>query len=136
MNLLNKNKSILLIILGLVFTQVILANYSLYGGFNFYGLKLQTGSLISFNWSTENRFLTTRFIGYIFFALFAFDNYRKGIKHRINQFILIGSVCAFMFEMKSIYNDLSNMYNGETLQIGWILFLMALLMLRDKIYNR
>jgi hypothetical protein len=136
MQLGNQKQSVLLIVLGLVFTQLIIANYSLYGGFNYYGIKIQTGSLISFNWSTENRFLTTRFIGYIFFALFAFDCYKNGIKHRMNQFILIASICAFAFELKSIFADLSNEYNGQILQIGWILFLMSLVMLRDKMYNR
>jgi hypothetical protein len=136
MNLENQKSSILFIILGLVFTQLLQANFSLYDGFNFYGIKFQTGSLLSFNWSTENRFLTTRFIGYIFFALFAFDNYRNGIKHRLNQYILIASICGFFFELKSIFNDLSNEYDGQTLQIGWILFLMSLVMLRDKIYTR
>lgn len=136
MNLGNQKKSILFIALGLVLTQLLLANFSLYGGFNYYGVKVQVGSLLSFNWSTENRFLTTRFIGYIFFALFAFDNYRNGNKHRMNQYILIGSICAFAFELKSIFNDLSNEYDGQTLQIGWILFLMSIVMLRDKIYNR
>lgn len=136
MNLGNQKKSILFIALGLVLTQLLLANFSLYGGFNYYGVKLQMGSLLSFNWSTENRFLTTRFIGYIFFALFAFDNYRNGIKHRMNQYILIGSICAFVFELKAIFADLSNEYDGQTLQIGWILFLMSLVMLRDKIYTR
>ena len=136
MQLANIKQSLLLIVLGLVFTQLIIANYSLFDGFNYYGIKLQTGSFLSVLKFNENRFLTTRFIGYIFFAAFAYLKFKNGIKNHRVQFILVSSVCAFLYEVRCNINDLSNSYDGNTVQIGWVLFFISLAILRDKIYNR
>jgi hypothetical protein len=125
----DRQRSLVLIILGLLFSQFIIMNYNLWDGFEFHGINFRIGSLLQLHFRhSEIKTLTTSVVGYFLFAVYLFNNLKNKNARSSKLFepTLIITVLAIIFELRNIYLDFTNDYSGQRLTIGIIIFVLCL----------
>lgn len=121
-------KEIIPLILGTL-NSLILFKFNLQDGINFSGIKIQY-SLIDYSGKYSNEtFLTTQLIGYIFFLIFILMikkhfQYKKRIA--IVAFIIILIIGVFN-ESTAIYEDLMGIFEGRHCRVGNTLTVLGIL---------
>ena len=126
-----KKLSLILLILGLLFSQLIIATFNLNNGFEFHRFAIKILPIFDYaGTGSMQLFLTSTVLGYIFFVIFGVLNTNKikspGVFKSALMFSGIAIVVTF-FEFTSILEDLYGNFQGKHFRIGWLLFLLGLL---------
>jgi hypothetical protein len=124
----SRQRSFILLILALVFSQFIIINYNLWDGFEFHGIKIRTGSFLQLKFqNSEFKTLTTAVIGYFLFAIYLFNNLKNkdARASRLFEPTFIITILAIIFELRNIYLDIISEYSGQRVTIGIILFILC-----------
>ncbi|RYZ53805.1 MAG: hypothetical protein EOP49_06535 [Sphingobacteriales bacterium] len=133
-----KNLSLILLVLGLVFS-VFYVQAAWGPGFSTieYNPKIR-GSLISIGGSTDNIFVTTHFIGYVFFLAFGLLNIGRARKvgmHRGLWLFTALNLFGLIIELSAWLQMYRGAFSGYHFRIGVAMILLGL-WLQDKIYNK
>ncbi len=135
-----KKLSIILLFLGLIFSQIIVVRFNLNDGFEFhnYWIKILPIADYAGKYSPE-LYLTSTVLGYIAFVIFGILNTNKvkspGIFKSALMFSAITIVVTF-FEFTSILEDLNSTFHGKHFRIGWLLFLLGLWIFNKKYLSK
>ncbi len=131
-----KKLSILLLILGLIFSQVLTLGYNLNNGFEFQGISVKIIPLAAYAGKfSEITQLTSTIFGYIFFILFGVLHTNKVKFPEIFKPALMFSGIAIIvtfFEFTSLFEDMQGNYTGKHFWIGWPLFILGLFIFIKK----
>jgi|GEM_PF-1504501 len=134
-----KKTSLTLLILGLLFSVFyIRAGWSPTETYLEYRPDL-SGRLIRIaGWESDELYVTTAFLGYIFFMLFALLNRQKardtGRSPLMNRFILV-NMFGLLFELTSWVQMYYQSFRGKHFRVGVLLMLFGL-WLWDRMYHR
>ena len=125
-----KKLSLILLILGLVFSQLILFVFNLSNGFEYHEIDIRLLPIAEYAGRTSPQlYLTSAMLGYIAFVVFGVINTNKikapSIFKSVFMFTAISIVVTF-FEFTSILEDLNGTFHGKHFRIGWLLFFLGL----------
>ncbi|MFO7827746.1 MAG: hypothetical protein R6V23_03915 [Bacteroidales bacterium] len=125
-----KKLSIVLLLLGLILSQIIVIRFNLNNGFEFHNLWVKILPLADYaGKSSPELYLTSIILGYIAFVIFGIINTNKTKYPQIFKsafmFTAVAVVVTF-FEFTSILEDLNGTFQGKHFRIGWLLFLLGL----------
>ncbi len=135
-----KKLSIILLLLGLIFSQIIVVRFNLNNGFQFHNLWIKVLPIASYaGKSSPELYLTSTISGYIAFVIFGILNTNKvkspGIFKSALMFSGITIVVTF-FEFTSVLEDLNSIFQGKHFRIGWLLFLLGLWIFSKKYLSK
>ncbi|MDA3954129.1 MAG: hypothetical protein PF485_10810 [Bacteroidales bacterium] len=135
-----KKRSFILLILGLVFSQIVVARFNLNHGFEFHNFWFKILPIADYaGKSSLDLYLTSTILGYIAFVIFGVLNTNKekspGIFKSALMFSAITIVVTF-FEFTSILEDLNSTFQGKHFRIGWLLFLLGLWIFSKKYLSK
>jgi hypothetical protein len=125
-----KKLSLILLILGLLFGQLLIITFNLNDGFEFHGLSIKLLPIADYaGKGSPQLILTSTILGYIAFIIFGVINTHKqkypSIFKSALMFTAISIVVTF-FEFTSILEDLNNTFQGKHFRIAWLLFFLGL----------
>lgn len=132
-----------LLILGLLFSVIVRFNFNLRDGFEITGTWIHIpGQLLDIAVKSSNElFLTSHFVGYIFYLSFALLAIKRiDIKKQINKvlliifFALVGMV--FLNDFYSWYQDFNHQFTGRHFRIGLLVFLLGTLIFGQQRTNK
>ena len=131
-----KKLSIILLLLGLIFSQIIVVRFNLNNGFQFHNFWFKILPIASYaGKSSPELYLTSTILGYIAFVIFGILNTNKvkspGIFKSVLMFSGITIVVTF-FEFTSVLEDLNSTFQGKYFRIGWLLFFLGLWIFSKK----
>ena len=131
-----KKLSIILLLLGLIFSQIIVVRFNLNNGFQFHNFWFKILPIASYaGKSSPELYLTSTILGYIAFVIFGILNTNKvkspGIFKSALMFSGITIVVTF-FEFTSVLEDLNSTFQGKYFRIGWLLFFLGLWIFSKK----
>lgn len=122
------------LVLGLVFSSIFRIKFNLDDGFVFrdYWVSLIPGTILDFSGSSETHYLTTTFIGYIFYFLFGFGFLRRIRKEQESVQVLlivlfILTSWATFVELKSMIADSLSEYDGMHFRVGPLICLLGVI---------
>ena len=125
-----KKLSLILLILGLIFSQLFGITYNFSNGFEFHQFYYKLLPIASYAGDASPQlFLTTTWIGYIFYLIFGIINTSKVKSPSIYKPVLMMSgisIVVLIFEFSSILEDFNGTFNGKHFRIGWLIFLLGL----------
>ena len=125
-----KKTSLILLILGLIFSQLVIVKFNLNNGFDFHNVSFRLLPIIDYAGKISQRlYLTSVIIGYILFVIFGIINTNKQKAPEIFKSALMFSGIAIVvsfFEFTSLLEDLNGTFQGKRFHIGWLLFLLGL----------
>ncbi|MDP4184528.1 MAG: hypothetical protein Q8862_05100 [Bacteroidota bacterium] len=127
-----KKYSIYFLVLGLLFSQVIFATYTLNQGFKILSTNMKLAQAVDVALAQSSmKTLTTVFIGYFFFLLFSLINIKRGIQRGGKTFLIFLTliVIALAYEITNMIEDASSTYQGKHMHIGLVLFVIGLFLL-------
>ncbi len=135
-----KKLSIILLFLGLIFSQIIVVRFNLSNGFEFHNFWIKVLPIASYaGKSSPELYLTSTILGYIAFVVFGVLNTNKvkspGIFKSALMFSGITIIVTF-FEFTSILEDLNSTFHGKYFRIGWLLFLLGLWIFSKKFLSK
>jgi hypothetical protein len=134
-----KKLSLLLLILGLLFGQLLIITFNLNDGFEFHGLSIKLLPIFDYGGGPSEQFLTSTILGYIAFIIFGVINTNKikspTIFKSALMFTAISIVVTF-FEFTSILEDLNNTFQGKHFRIAWLLFFLGLWIFSKKYLSK
>ena len=112
-------KNLTLLILGALFS-LFLIEFDLRNGFEFLNIKLKFSLFDYAGKSSNENFLTTQFIGYIFFLIYIFSikKHLKNINLTFFWIFLVALLIGLSYETIAIIENLRNDFNGIHLRIG------------------
>jgi len=124
--------SIGFLFLGFIFSSLVRIRFNISNGFDFHSfwIKIIPTPIFDFAGQTSNNLcLTSTFIGYLFFVASGFFmiNEFKFLKIKSPLIFLLLSLCAILFELTSIIQDVNSNYVGQHLRIGPALLIVGLL---------
>ena len=135
-----KKLSLVLLILGLIFSQVILFRFNVNHGLEFHHVWIKILPIADYaGKSSPQLFLTTAFIGYIFYLIFGAININKmKAPETFKTFILFSGITIVVgfFEISSIFEDLNSKFQGKHFRIGWLIFLLGLWIFIKRYYQK
>lgn len=125
-----KKTSLVLLIIGLIFSQLIFFTFNLNNGFQFHEFVVRLLPIAEYAGKASSQlYLTSIFIGYVAYVAFGVLNTNKvkwpGTFKPALMYSGIAIVVAF-FEFTSILEDLFGNFQGKHFRIGWLLFLLGL----------
>ena len=125
-----KRLSLILLILGLILSQVIFLVFNLNNGFELHEISIRLLPIAEYAGKTSSQlYLTSIILGYIAFVIFGVINTNKikspSIFKSALMFSAITIVVSF-FEFTSILEDLNGTFHGKHFRIGWLLFFLGL----------
>lgn len=125
-----KRTSLILLILGLILSQLIIVKFNLNNGFQFHSFDIRLIPIADYaSKISQNLYLTSVIIGYILFVLFGVLNTNKQKAPEIFKSSLMFTGIALVvtfFEFTSILEDLNGTFQGKRFHIGWLIFLLGL----------
>jgi len=131
-----KKISFILLILGLLFSQIFLFIFNLNDGFVFHGISIKLLPLADYaGKASPVTELTSILIGYIIFVIYGVLNTNKTRSPEIFKPALMFTGIAILvtfFEFTSILEDLQGSYQGKHFRIGWPIFLLGLFIYSKK----
>ena len=135
-----KKLSIILLLLGLIFSQIIVIRFNLNDGFEFHNYWIKILPIADYaGKSSPELYLTSTILGYIAFVIFAVLNTNKvkspGIFKSALMFSAITIVVTF-FEFTSVLEDLNSTFQGKYFRIGWLLFFLGLWIFSKKYLSK
>lgn len=135
-----KKLSFILLLLGLIFSQLVLLKFNLNHGFEFHDFWFKLLPLAEYaGKSSPELFLTTTILGYISFVIFGALNTNK-IKspQTFKSFLMFTGIALVVsfFEFTSIVEDLNSNFQGKYFRIGWLLFLLGLWLFSKKYLSK
>lgn len=131
-----KKLSIILLLLGLIFSQIIIVRFNLNDGFEFHNYWIKILPIADYaGKSSPELYLTSTILGYIAFVIFAVLNTNKVKSPDIFKSALMFSAITIVitfFEFTSILEDLNSTFQGKHFRIGWLLFFLGLWIFSKK----
>ncbi|MDY6801209.1 MAG: hypothetical protein SVU94_08305 [Bacteroidota bacterium] len=125
-----KKRSLLFLITGLIFSQIIIIRFNLNNGFEFHNFWIKILPLADYaGKSSPELYLTSTILGYIAFIIFGVVNTNKHKYPEIFKSALMFTAIAVVvtfFEFTSILEDLNDTFQGKHFRIGWLLFIVGL----------
>ena len=125
-----KRSSLILLILGLVFSQLVLIKFNLNNGFEFHNFIIRLLPIADYAGKiSQMSYLTSVIVGYILFVIFGIINTNKQKAPEIFKSALMFSGIAIVitfFEFTSILEDMNGTFQGKHFHIGWLMFLLGL----------
>ena len=124
-----KKLSLILLILGLLFSQLIVMIYNLNDGFEFHKIIIRFYPLAKYSTISPDLKLKSVLVGYIFFVIFGVLNTNKTKSPETFKSALMFTgivVVLSFFEFTSILEDINGTFRGKHFEIGWIIFLLGL----------
>lgn len=128
---------ILLSFLGLIFSTTFGIKFTLTPNFEYVDYWVKIIPLPLFDYASESNetFLQSSIIGYIIFLFICILlHWECRFDNQIRPFLgifLIVSLSAILFEINSLFLFLDSQYNGQTLTIGPILFIVSYLIIKS-----
>lgn len=117
-----------LLILSFIFSLV-LFTFSADTTLNFLNVKISFSLAIFSGFSSNENYITTAFISYIFLLLFSFVLWKKSNNKNLILILVALSILGFLFELYSISKISSNSFSGQRLRMGVALSLLGLFIL-------
>jgi membrane-anchored protein YejM (alkaline phosphatase superfamily) len=135
-----KKTSLILLVLGLIFGQLLIFTFNLNNGFEFHEVLIKLIPIADYAGKTSTAlYLTSTILGYIAFVIFGIINTNKVKSPTIFKsaimFSGIAIVVAF-FEFTSILEDLNNSFQGKYFHIGWLLFFLGIWIFSKKYLSK
>ncbi len=134
-----KKLSFILIILGLLLSQIVRITFNLNDGFEYHGFIFSLSIADYAGKASNELFLTSTILGYIAFLIFGIINTNKIHSPEIFKsafmFSAISLVVTF-FEFTSILEDLNGIFYGKHFRIGWLLFILAFWIFSKKYLSK
>ncbi len=125
-----KRLSLILLIFGLIFSQLVLIKFNINNGFEFHGFTIRVLPIAEYAGEiSQKTYLTSIILGYILFVIFGVINTNKQKAPEIFKSALMYTGIAIVvsfFEFTSILEDLNGTFQGKHFHIGWLLFLLGL----------
>jgi len=135
-----KKISLVLLITGLFFSQIIVIRFNLNNGFEFHNVWIKILPLADYaGKSSVEMYLTSTILGYIAFLVFGVKHTNKNKYPRIFKSALMFTgiaVVVIFFEFTSILEDLNGTFQGKHFRIGWLLFLLGIWIFWKKYYSK
>lgn len=130
-----KKLSFILLILGLIFSQIITFSFNLNNGVEFHSVEFSLLPIFGYLSQSTDLTLSSTILGYIAYIVFGVINTNKlkaptTYKSTL-MFTGIAIVVTF-FEFTSILEDLYGNYQGKYFKIGWLIFLLGLWIFSKK----
>ncbi len=128
-------KSLILLLLGLIFSQIVRLNFTILGGFSFEDITFHIwppAELALVSGAGVN--LSSIFIGYLLYIVFGFSFIRRKQSSKVIMpaiMMLLMTTFAIYFEFSAIIEDYLGYYNGKHMRVGWVLFVYGL-----HVFNR
>lgn len=131
-----KKRSFILLLLGLILSQIVIVTFNLNKGFEFHGIWFRLLPIANYaGKSSPELYLTSTILGYILFIIFGVINTNK-IKspETFKSFLMFTGIAIVVsiFEFTSILEDLNSNFQGKHFKIGWLLFLLGLWLFSKK----
>lgn len=134
-----KKLSLLFLILGLLFGQLLRITFNLNNGFEFHMVSIKLLPIADYAGGSPQLFLTSTILGYIAFIIFGAINTNKikspSIFKSALMFTAISIVVTF-FEFTSILEDINNTFQGKHFRIAWPLFFLGLWIFSKKYLSK
>ena len=125
-----KKLSLILLILGLILSQIVIVKFNLNNGLEFHNFWIKVLPIADYAGKSSSEFyLTSTILGYIAFVIFGVLNTNKIKSPSIFKSALMFSAITIIvtfFEFTSILEDLNGTFQGKYFRIGWLLFLLGL----------
>ncbi|MCB2195601.1 MAG: hypothetical protein KQH79_07060 [Bacteroidetes bacterium] len=125
-----KRTSLILLILGLILSQIVIVKFNLNNGFEFHNIDIRLIPLTDYAGKISQKlYLTSVIVGYILFVIFGVLNTNKQKAPEIFKSSLMFTGIALVvtfFEFTSILEDLNGTFQGKRFHIGWLIFLLGL----------
>jgi len=135
-----KKTSLILLILGLIFGQLVIFTFNLNNGFVIHKVLIRFIPIADYAGKTSQYlYLTTTILGYIAFVIFGVLNTNKVKSPTIFKSALMFSSVAIVvtfFEFTSILEDLNNSFQGKYFHIGWLLFFLGFWIFSKKYLSK
>lgn len=135
-----KKLSLILIILGILLSQVLRIAFNLNDGFEYHGFIIKLLPIADYAGRASNElYLTSTILGYIAFLIFGIMNTNKVQSPEIFKSAFMFSAIALVvtfFEFTSILEDLNGTFHGKHFRIGWLLFVLALWIFSKKYLSK
>ncbi len=130
----SRKLSLVILVLGLIFSSILRVKFNLNGGFQFHGVwfKLIPIPFFDYSGSIDQKYLTTTFIGYFFYLILILGYFKHFVKQNSTVKVLVIlsfalTCCALFVEMRSILNDALSLNNGMHFRVGPLLCLLGVL---------
>jgi len=131
-----KKLSFILIIAGLILSQIIRIGFNLNDGFEFHGIIIKFLPIFDYAGKGSNElYLTSTILGYIAFIVFGIINTNKVKSPEIFKSAFMFTAIAIVvtyFEFTSVIEDMDGNFQGKHFRIGWLLFFLALWIFSKK----
>ena len=125
-----KKISLTLLLVGLLFSQIILVLFNLNQGFEFHKVIFRIIPFVDYAGKASSQLqLSSCIIGYLFFFVFGLLNTSKEKYPQIFKSVVMYSAIALVlvfFELTSILEDIYGNFQGKHFYIGWLLFLLGM----------
>jgi len=135
-----KKLSLLLLILGLLFGQLLIITFNLNDGFEFHKVSLKFIPIAAYaGKASPQLYLTSTILGYIAFVIFGVLNTNKVTSPSIFKSALMFSgitIVVSFFEFTSILEDLNGTFQGKHFRISWLLFFLGLWIFSKKYLSK
>lgn len=135
-----KKLSLILLIIGILLSQVVRIVFNLNDGFEFQGIMIKFLPIFDYAAKGSNElYLTSTILGYIAFMIFGIINTNKVKSPEIFKsvfFFTIVTVVVAFFEFTAILEDILGKYEGKHFRIGWLLFLLGFWIFSKKYYSK
>ncbi len=135
-----KKLSLILLTLGLIFSQIVVVRFNLNNGFEFHNLWIKILPIADYAGKSSSEFyLTSTILGYIAFVVFGVLNTNKIKSPEIFKSVLMFSAITIVvtfFEFTSILEDLNSTFQGKHFRIGWLLFFLGLWIFSKKYLSK
>lgn len=135
-----KKLSLILLILGLLLSQIIRVTFNLHDGFEFHGFMIKFIPILDYAGKASNElYLTSTILGYIAFLIFGIMNTNKVKSPEIfkSAFMFSGIVLVVTFyEFTSILEDTIGNFQGKHFRIGWLIFFLGMWIFSKKYLSK
>lgn len=135
-----KKLSFILLLLGLILSQIVIVKFNLNSGFEFHNFCFKLLPVAEYAGKTSPElYLTSTILGYFAYLIFGILNTNK-IKspETFKSFLMFTGIAVIVsfFEFTSIIEDLNSNFQGKYFRIGWLLFLLGLWLFVKKYLSK